>query len=430
MRPEGAPLPGAQSLATGLLGTGVLLVGSVVGAGLAATGHASGAFAHRHALVLLAALAAMAAWELGVVGVHRRNFDFSRARPWTPEATGRVARRTFALAATLALTTVAYVVLSHYGLALGGERLLHFAGSWYAPWFTLYFALCALLLVLGPAYFWLGERFGRWAPEEDDLLALERGYRALLGLRAPEAGFWGAQRANLVKFFFLPIMTVFLVGNAANFEGAVRDALLHAGPLLSADFLALAWDVAFHAMYLVDVALAVLGYTVALRLMDTHVRSADPTMSGWIVAVACYPPFNQLMDLYLGYRSGEHSWSGTLGDRTPLLLALGGAALVLVGIYALATVAFGLRFSNMTHRGIITRGPYAYVRHPAYAAKTLTWWLLSAPFLRGPGDTLRLALWTGIYVARALTEERHLRSDPEYRAYCEHVRWRFIPGVW
>ena len=74
----------------------------------------------------------------------------------------------------------------------------------------------------------------------------------------------------------------------------------------------------------------------------------------------------------------------------------------------MATVAFGLRFSNMTNRGILTRGPYAWVRHPAYAAKALSWWVLSAPFLRGVGDTARLALWTGIYVARALTEERHL----------------------
>jgi len=34
-----------------------------------------------------------------------------------------------------------------------------------------------------------------------------------------------------------------------------------------------------------------------------------------------------------------------------------------------------------------------------------------------------------IYTVRALTEERHLMKDPEYRAYCKKVKYRFIPGV-
>ena len=41
-----------------------------------------------------------------------------------------------------------------------------------------------------------------------------------------------------------------------------------------------------------------------------------------------------------------------------MLLALIGAVLVaLTAIYAWATVAFGIRFSNLTHRGILTHGP-------------------------------------------------------------------------
>ena len=39
------------------------------------------------------------------------------------------------------------------------------------------------------------------------------------------------------------------------------------------------------------------------------------------------------------------------------------------------------RFSNLTHRGIITNGPYRYSKHPAYLAKNLSWWLVSMPFM-------------------------------------------------
>lgn len=420
----------AQRLTTGLLGTVVLVGGASWCAVLAAAGHEGPLFAYRYTLLLGAVFVVMAGYEVAVVRVHRRNFDFTSPRPWTREARRRVAARSGALAAHLLLAAGAYVVLTHYGLDLGGSRLFRFGDSWYAPWFRLFFPLCGAVAVLGPAYAWLSERYGRWPQEADDLLEAARGYASLLRLRPPGRGFWAAQRGLLVKLYFLPVMTVFLVGNAGNFEYAVRGALLHQGSALDMVRLGLLWDMAFHGMYLVDVALAVLGYIVALRLFDTHIRSTDPTLSGWVVALACYPPFTQLMDLYLGYRGGEHSWSGTLAGAPLVLLLVGGMALFLLGVYTLATVAFGLRFSNMTHRGIVSRGPYAWVRHPAYSAKVLSWWLLSAPFLRGAGDTARLALWSAVYVARALTEERHLSGDPEYRAYQARVRWRFLPGVW
>lgn len=426
------PAPGdAQRLATGVLGMSVLLVGALAFAALAATGYDAPLFRYRHLLLMAATFLAMAAWEILVVRVHRRNFDFGRARAWTGDATLRVLLRCAALAGHLVVATAAYVVLTHYGLGLGGGRLFRFEASWYAPWFPVYLALAGAVVLLGPAYAWACERWGRWSPEEDDLLGAARGYGALLRLRRPDAAFWAAQRALLVKFFFLPVMTVFLVGNAANFEWAVRGVLLHPEPSVAdAATLRLLWDAALHGMYLVDVALAVLGYVVALRLFDTHIRSADPTLSGWVVALACYPPFTQLVDVYLGFRGGEHSWTGTLAGSPVALVAVGGVALALVAVYMMATVAFGLRFSNMTNRGIVSRGPYAWVRHPAYAAKVLTWWVLSAPFLRGAGDTVRLGLWTAIYVGRALTEERHLEADAGYRAYQARVRWRFIPGVW
>jgi protein-S-isoprenylcysteine O-methyltransferase Ste14 len=40
-----------------------------------------------------------------------------------------------------------------------------------------------------------------------------------------------------------------------------------------------------------------------------------------------------------------------------------------------------------------------------------------------------MAFWSFIYFLRAITEERHLSNDPEYVAYAQKVRYRFIPGV-
>jgi protein-S-isoprenylcysteine O-methyltransferase Ste14 len=96
----------------------------------------------------------------------------------------------------------------------------------------------------------------------------------------------------------------------------------------------------------------------------------------------------------------------------------------LTAIYAWATVAFGLRFSNLTHRGILTHGPYRWTKHPAYVSKNIFWWLSTTPFLVSNGsltdmvrNTVILAVVSGVYYWRARTEERHLGADPAYRDY-------------
>ena len=141
----------------------------------------------------------------------------------------------------------------------------------------------------------------------------------------------------------------------------------------------------------------------------------------------CYQPFWSLISRqYIDYDTGL-SWGAWLHD-TPWLYDLCGCVILfLVAVYVWATIAFGARFSNLTHRGIITNGPYRYTKHPAYLAKNLSWWLISMPFmLSGSVEaTLRrcllLLLLNLIYYLRAKTEERHLALDPVYQRYVEWI---------
>lgn len=103
----------------------------------------------------------------------------------------------------------------------------------------------------------------------------------------------------------------------------------------------------------------------------------------------------------------------------------GGTLVFLTAIYAWATLAFGLRFSNLTYRGVLTNGPYRFTRHPAYVSKNLFWWLSVLPFLVSSGsivDMIRNTFFLGcvsaIYFWRAKTEEAHLLAeDVKYRHY-------------
>ncbi|WP_284124864.1 methyltransferase family protein [Parerythrobacter aestuarii] len=226
------------------------------------------------------------------------------------------------------------------------------------------------------------------------------------------------------------------------FFGAFMISILPGGfqQVVEADFTVLAQNPAQFAwtlialLFVVDVQLGTVGYLVTFRPLDAHIRSGNPFLAGWVAALLCYPPFvfgfmgGEGIIAYEVYTPGWTHWFA----GNPLLLGLWGAMLVfLTAIYAWATVAFGIRFSNLTYRGVLTNGPYRFTRHPAYISKNLFWWLSVLPFLVSADgsivdvirNTFFLGVTSAIYYWRARTEEAHLLAeDPKYRAYYDWMQ--------
>ncbi|MFC4296134.1 methyltransferase family protein [Novosphingobium tardum] len=179
-------------------------------------------------------------------------------------------------------------------------------------------------------------------------------------------------------------------------------------------------------LFLIDVQIAMVGYLLTMRPLDAQIRSANPHLSAWLAALICYPPFILMGEGGpLDYHHNTADWAFWLQDHPPVLWLWGCLLISLTAIYAWATVAFGLRFSNLTYRGVLTNGPYVLSRHPAYLSKNAFWWLATMPFLATSGslvDVIRntaiLALVSAVYYWRARTEEKHLLAeDPRYREY-------------
>jgi len=126
-------------------------------------------------------------------------------------------------------------------------------------------------------------------------------------------------------------------------------------------------------------------------------------------------------------------WETVIEEGSPVFILWSVATLFCTLIYVWATVAFGPRFSNLTHRGIITSGPYRFIKHPAYVSKNIAWWLFAAPsfiasgLAEGLARAGMLAIVSLIYVMRARAEERMLSRDPAYRDYAESVTSH---GLW
>ncbi len=229
---------------------------------------------------------------------------------------------------------------------------------------------------------------------------------------------WHHLRAWAVKGFFCAFMISIL---PFGFKGVVTLELssIAGNPVAIATWLT-------ELLFVVDVQIAMVGYLVTLKPLDAQIRTANPYLGGWVAALMCYPPFILMGDGGpLNYHENTGDWAMWL-QAWPALLWVWGALLVfLTAIYAWATVAFGLRFSNLTYRGVLTGGPYRFTRHPAYLSKNLYWWCATMPFIATTGswidvirNTALLGLVSLVYFWRARTEEKHLLAeDPKYRDY-------------
>jgi protein-S-isoprenylcysteine O-methyltransferase Ste14 len=234
---------------------------------------------------------------------------------------------------------------------------------------------------------------------------------------------WDAQeifhhlRAWAVKGFFLAFMISIVPGGFQNIVNMRWDEVV-SNPAALANAL-------ITAMFLVDVQLATVGYMLTMKPLDAHIRTANPYLAGWLAALMCYPPFILMNNGGLfDYHVATSEWSVWFAGHPKLLYIWGTVLVLLTGVYAWATMAFGLRFSNLTHRGILTHGPYRWTKHPAYLSKNTYWWLMYLPFLVTNGsvvdalrNTIVIIIVSAIYYWRARTEEKHLMADPAYREY-------------
>lgn len=245
----------------------------------------------------------------------------------------------------------------------------------------------------------------------------------------------------IVKFFFFPIMLSTVIVNGGNLFYLVQRIISGNFVLDFKTF----YDNSRTLIFFFDTLIFAFGYAVESELFNSKIKSVEPTFLGWAVALCTYPPFNGYTSRLIPLSQGG---ADIFHEGVWFLLPLGQdflmkhftvihwitiivrvIILVLYGIYVWATFALGAKASNLTNRGIIAKGPYKFVRHPAYVSKNLAWWLEGVIAATSPIYFISMIGWNLIYILRALTEERHLRADPEYLEYMKKVKWKFVPGV-
>ena len=199
-----------------------------------------------------------------------------------------------------------------------------------------------------------------------------------------------------------------------------------------------AWDLGW--LYTGSMILYTLvSRVIAIRLHPGFARerataSAMQDTKGWdrwiVPLIALWLPFLAVLVAGLDKRLG---WSTTMPDWVHWL---GLALLVIgysVGTWAMAVNAFfssHVRIQKDRGQTVVTTGPYAIVRHPAYITGAIA--MCGIPLLL---DSLLafppiILLCIGIVIRTALEDKTLLAELPGYKEYAEKVRFLLIPGVW
>jgi isoprenylcysteine carboxyl methyltransferase (ICMT) family protein YpbQ len=274
---------------------------------------------------------------------------------------------------------------------------------------TLYFVACQMWLPVKRDFYWY---IGRYSI----IVFLARVWTRMLLRRFALA--W------LVKLFFLPIM----IGSLSY---SVEWFLSHRFELAFSSFYTF-FDYYWELILAVDVVLAVVGYIFSMRLLGTEVVATDETWRGWVATLICYYPFsNVLYGSYLTYEEG-YRWGDALAGTYIAYIMYGLTVLFFHTLYLTASLNFGIRYSNLSHRGILTDGLFRFTKHPAYLFKNIVWWMVGIPFITNGSwidavhNSAILLCVNAVYWWRARTEEYNLSRDPAYVAYALAMNERSI----
>ena len=243
------------------------------------------------------------------------------------------------------------------------------------------------------------------------------------GLKKDEAA--NLARSWLVKLFYLSLMQPAMIEKINWFMHYSFSSLTFDNPK------EIFWTLNV-ACFFIDLTYASFGYMLSFKICNTHVRTAEPTLLGWMAAVMCYWPFWGVL-FYSNFFDYGHSqkWMSVFETGGVVWWIWCAAIIILELLYAMATVSAGIRFSNLTYRGLWNTGPYKWTKHPAYVFKNISWWLIAMPFMFTPtSQAIKCCILlfgvNMIYYTRAKSEERHLSHYPEYRAYALEMNKKSI----
>lgn len=322
---------------------------------------------------------------------------------------------------SIALVMSLYFIIPMYSDDIFYEALLVF-----------FIPLLAVYMIIGWIY--IGEFDARLENPEDDLWHFGNFL----------AGRWSVVdrdvvlkhlRSVVLRAYYLPVMLTYFVFNIESLmkgrDAFIKSYFVDFSDVSAYSFVVLKFTVmVYFYLAAMDVLFGLIGYLMSFRVLDSKIKSTENTFFGWFICLCCYYPFWELLFLkhfFIDFYSNP-SWTVWFKDMPSWFIAFWGVLVVgSMALEAATTLTFGIRFSNLTYRGLISEGPFRFTKHPQYVFKMFNRFFYMVPILSlygVVGGVYSMILFMGIcfvYYFRAKTEENHLSAYPEYVEYANWI---------
>ena len=218
-----------------------------------------------------------------------------------------------------------------------------------------------------------------------------------------------------VKIIFIPLMYFWLITTTTillNFNWTLSPEKLASGLFVTG--------------LSIDLLIGTSGYLLSSKIFKSEIISTDTYWLGWLSCLICYPPLLYFLQL-ASTQTDNTTWSDYFDPSQPVYWAWATILSCSWIAYWASTLSFGIRFSNLSWRGLVDTGLYKHTKHPAYISKNLYWWMYTIPFigaetwLETTRNILGMTTLSLIYLLRAKTEERHLLQFKEYQEYSKEI---------
>lgn len=303
-------------------------------------------------------------------------------------------------------------VLQYIAILLSARFFSGFSEGFYQNFINDAWLFLPFFLVLTPLYiYWVEKKIPQASQDEyaQIYLMVKGKYLDKFVLRKFMFKF-------LLKIIFIPYM----------YSGVLNNLLylIHTPIVMNSEKIGL---LLFNLGLTFDMLIAVFGYLFSSSLINNQLKEIDDNIISWTFALLCYPPLYSITE-YINQQQDVLIWSDIIPKDTVWYWLFFVVLNTLWVVYWLSTIEFGMTFSNLSYRRLINTGVYRYTKHPAYLSKNLYWWLYTLPFFGVAffsvdwwKNILGLLFLSLLYYGRAMSEEKFLKSFPEYQQYCEKI---------
>jgi protein-S-isoprenylcysteine O-methyltransferase Ste14 len=161
----------------------------------------------------------------------------------------------------------------------------------------------------------------------------------------------------------------------------------------------------------------VLVLGIALTRRPPQVQDRSPASSAAVIVAYVY---SYAQVIYLQWTPGQ-----TVSTANGFVMVTFAAGLSLFSLVSLGRL-FGVRPAL---RGLVTRGPYRFVRHPMYLSYVIADIGYGLQERNAGTMLIVMAGWVSL-LYRIKAEERVLAQHGDWPKYARSVRYRLLPGVW